>query len=165
MEAQSYQQDGARPPRALWVMFSGAMISNVLLIALPVAMAVDSDHTYQAIAADQPGLDAAAMDVAFYAVLVYAFALHGLDVVLNTWFGIKALRGRRWARIALTVYLVVAAVGGLFSAAAVPDFLWLVIVSDVIHVVMLFLLWVPGSVRRYFTARRRPSSAPADAAA
>lgn len=153
METQSYQQNAARPPGALRVMFTGAMISNVLLIALPVAMALNSEHTYRSIAADQPGLDPAAMDVAFYAALTFAFVLHGIAVGLNTWFGLKSLRGRRWARIALSVYLVVASVGGLFSAAAVPDFLWLVIVSDVIQVGMLFILWVPGSVHRYFAVR------------
>lgn len=155
MEAQSYQQTRPRPPRALWVMFAGAMVSNVLLIALPIAMAVNGDHTRRAIAVDQPGLDAAAMEFAFHAVLTYAFVLHGINVVLNTWFGVTSLRGRGWARIALTGYLVVAFVGGLFSAAAVPDFAWLVAVSDAIHLAMLFLLWVPGSVRRYFAANRR----------
>lgn len=152
MEAQSYQQSAVRSPGALRVMFAGAMISNVLLIGLPVAMAVNSEHTYRVIAADQPGLDPAATEVAFYATLAYAFVVHAIAVGLNTWFGAKSLRGRRWARIALSIYLVVVSIGGLFSAAYFP---WLVIVSNVIHLGMLLILWVPGSVRRYFAAHRQ----------
>lgn len=141
-------------PRALWGVVGGMIIGSILLIALPVVMIVDRDGTYAAIRNDQPGLGASDMDFAFYAVIAFAVAVHAIDVALTIWFGLKAIRGRQWARIALTSYLVLATAGSAFSAMAVPTYLWAVVPGDGIHIIMLVLLWIPRSVRDFFAAHR-----------
>lgn len=153
MEAHPYYQDG-RVPRALWGVLGCAAISCILLIALPVVMILDRSGTSAAIAADQPGLDANGLDYAFYSVVGFALVLHAISVVLMVWFGLKVIKGRVWARIALTIALVVFTVGSYFSATAVPGYLWAVIPSDAAHLVMIILLWVPRPVRDYFVAHR-----------
>src|SRR5699024_1926147 len=84
-------------PPVLWVLVAGMVIGVGLLIALPVAMAVDRPHTEQMIMNDQPDLDPSHLGFAFIAVTVFASVLHGIDVVLTVWFGVKALRGKQWA--------------------------------------------------------------------
>lgn len=129
-------------------------VGIVLLVALPVVMIVDRDGTYRAIMSDQPELDPSNLDFAFYAVMIFAGAIHAIFAVLTLWFGIKSLKGRRWGRIALTAYLVLATIGGFFSASAVPAYLWVVIPADTIHIVMIVLLWASRSVRDFFDAHR-----------
>jgi hypothetical protein len=135
-------------------MFILAMINNFILIALPAAMAFNGDHTRRVIMADQPDLDPSNLDMAVYLVLGFAFTLHIVDVILNTWFSRRALQGHRWARIALTIFLVFITLGSFFSIQAVPDFWWVAMTSNVIHVTMIILLWVPAPVRQYFAAHR-----------
>ena len=165
MAAQSYYQDSSSgtgsgpvspvplPPGLRWLLV-GAVVSVVLLIGLPVKMIIDRDGTMATILRDQPGLDERAQTVAFVAVIGYTVALHAIHVALLVWFMIKTLGGRRWARIALTVYLVAASILGLNSAAKGIDYLQVVIVTDLVHLIMLVLLWVPPSVRSFFAAHR-----------
>jgi hypothetical protein len=49
---------------------------------------------------------------------------------------------------------VVATLGSVASAAAVPTYLWAIIPGDGVHLVMLVLLWAPRSVRTFFAAHR-----------
>ena len=129
-------------------------VGVVLLVALPAVMALDRDFTARAILRNNPGLDPANLDFAINAVILYAVVLHAVDVILSIWLVIKVLQRRQWARIALTVYLVVATAGSLYSAAQGTQFLWAVIPGDTVHVAMLALLWVPRSVREFFAASR-----------
>lgn len=130
------------------------IIGVTLLVALPVAMVVDRDHTIRAIMNDQPDLAPAHQGTAFAAVIVFAVVVHAVDAVLTIWFGVRTLGGKQWARIALTVYLVVATLGSVASAAAVPTYLWAIIPGDGVHILMLVLLWAPRSVRAFFAAHR-----------
>lgn len=141
-------------PRALRWLLVGAVVGIALLVALPLSMLLDQESLARAIMADQPDLDPAHLDVAVAAVLVFATVLHAVDVALTIWFVVKVFRRRRWARVALTAYLVMATVGSLFSAAAVPGYLWAVIPGDGMHLLMLAVLWLPASVRRFFAGHR-----------
>lgn len=158
MATQSYHQD-LRPPVALRWLVAGVICGVILLVALPLVMAINRDYTAEAVMQNNPNLDPAHLGFAVNASIAYAAVLHAVDVVLTIWLVIKVLQGRRWARIALTVYLVVATVGSLYSAAAGVQFLWAVIPSDGLHIVMLILLWAPASVRRFFAAHRAPAVA------
>lgn len=142
----------ARPPTALRWLVPAVAVGVVLLVALPAVMVLDRDFTARSIMLDNPGLDPAHLDFAVNVVIIDAVAWHAIDVVLSVWFVVKVLQRRQWARIALTVYLVVATLGSLYSAAQGTQFLWAVIPGDAIHLVMLALLWLPGSVRRFFAA-------------
>jgi hypothetical protein len=147
----------ARPrsiPRVLWGIVPGMIVGVALLVALPVVMIVDRDDTIRAIMNDQPDLNPSHQGTAFVAVIVFAVAVHAVDAILTVWFGVQTLRGKQWARIALTVYLVVATLGSLASAAAVPTYLWAIIPGDGVHILMLVLLWLPPSVRAFFAAHR-----------
>ncbi|WP_161606384.1 hypothetical protein [Microlunatus speluncae] len=172
MEAQSYQQNrssesiGGPVPAPLRGLVVGAVLSIVLLIGLPVKMIIDRDGTLATILVDQPGLDEQAQGIAFVAVILYTAVLHVIDVVLLVWFTIKVWRGRGWARIALTIYLVAASILGLISAGKGIEYLLVVITANLIHMIMLALLWLSPSVRAFFAAHRaaarsrRPAGAP-----
>jgi hypothetical protein len=126
----------------------------LLLVALPLKMALDRDATVATILRARPDLPAADLDFAVPAVITYAAVLHAVDVVLVVWFTLKVLAGRRWARIALTVYLIFVLGFSLLSAQAGAEYLVVVILSNVIHLLMLALLWLPPSVRGLFAANR-----------
>jgi membrane protein YdbS with pleckstrin-like domain len=61
---------------------------------------------------------------------------------------VQTLKGRRWARIALSVFLIVATVASFASWSAGLQFQWSVIATDALHVLMIALLWLPGRSRR-----------------
>lgn len=150
------------PPLPLplrWLAIATA-VYTVLLVALPIQMTLDQEALTASIRENNPDLNPAHMDFAINAALVYSWALHAIDVVLTIWFTVKAVRGRRWARIALTGYLLIATSFSLVSAAAGTMYLWAVISCDGIHVLMLVLLWAPRSVRRFFATHRAKSAIP-----
>ncbi|WP_152362726.1 hypothetical protein [Microlunatus speluncae] len=132
----------------------GSVLSGILLIGLPLRMIIDRDGTMAAIQRDQPGLDGQAPGIVFALVIAYTAVLHAIAVALLVWFTIKVLRGRGWARIALTVYLVAASILGLNSAGKGIDFLLVVIGANLVHLIMLGLLWLLPSVRAFFAEHR-----------
>ena len=143
------------PPAALRWLVVGVAVGVILLVALPVAMMIGRDgFLAESIMQNDPSLDPRQLEFAINAAIIYAVVIHAIDVVLTIWFVVKVLQGRQWARIALTAYLVVATFGSLYSAGSGSAYLWAVIPSDVLHIAMLALLWVPRSVRRFFAAHR-----------
>ncbi|MEV6040354.1 hypothetical protein AB0L65_55240 [Nonomuraea sp. NPDC052116] len=122
----------------------------MLYVALPVAMAMNRGSTGASIMRNNPSLDPADLGFAVDAALVYTFVLHAVSAALAIWFTVKALKGRRWARVALTGYLLLAALGSFTSAAAGAEYYWAVIPTDAIHLVMIAVLWLPRSARRFF---------------
>src|SRR5699024_10804391 len=101
-----------------------------------------------------PALDPALLHSAVTIVLVFTWALHLLVAAAAVWFVIKSLQGRRWARIALTLLLVAAMLGSLNSAGAGPGYLWTVVATTCLQLLILALLWLPPSVRAFFAAHR-----------
>ncbi|MET7334592.1 hypothetical protein [Nonomuraea sp. NPDC005650] len=148
MAAQSHQQKAV--PLPLRLLVPALIVLLALYVALPVAMAVDRGSTGASIMRDNPALDPADLGFAVNAALVYTFALHAVSAVLAVWFTVKALKARRWARIALTGYLVLATLGSFASAAAGPEYYWAVIPTDAIQLAMIAALWLPGPARRFF---------------
>lgn len=143
-----------------WLMI-GAIVSIVLLLALPVMMLIDRDGVMATIVRQGQQLDTADRqwllanpDLVFGFVMVYTVVLHLVCIGVLSWFTPKAVRGRGWARIALSVYLVVATCLSVISAVQGGLFLAIVIPTDIIHVFMLVLLWVPPSVGRFYAAHR-----------
>lgn len=166
MESQSYDHNARnvhaparRPaPRALRWLVVGVIASIILLIALPIVMMIDQAGLRAAIEEDTGGgLDPEWRDWVLVATIAYAVVLHLFDVALLLWLVPRVLRGRNWARITLTAYLVVATYFSLYSATQGAMFLWAVIPTDILHVLMIGLLWIPTSVRRYF--KPQPSTA------
>lgn len=144
-----------RAPAPLRWLTVGVAAVIVLLLALPVAMIINREGLAAVIERDTAGtLSPGWMEFAVLAAIVFAIALHLLDVVLLLWLTPRVLRGRRWARLALTVCLVVATGLSLFSAAEGGMFRWTVIPTDTVHVLMIALLWAPPSVRRFFSEHR-----------
>lgn len=160
MTTQAYCQKQAAstplpPPAALRWLVVGVAAGVVLLVALPVAMMIGRDgFLAESIVQNDPSLDPRQIEFAINASIIYAAVMHAIDVVLTIWFVVKVLQGRQWARIALTAYLVIATFGSLYSAASGTAYLWAVIPSDVLHLVMLALLWLPQSVRTFFASHR-----------
>lgn len=157
METQSYHHTESPPSRAptpLRWLFAGVIGSIVLLIALPVAMLIDRDGLVDSIMRNTPDLAPEHLGWVVALVMVYSIGLHLVDVALLLWLTPRVLRGRNWARLTLTAYLVVATYFSLDSAAKGMMFLWAVIPTDLLHVLMIALLWVPKSVRGYFAVHR-----------
>ena len=162
MEAQAYYQnvDGAAgggvvlPPPLRWLRVALALLL-VLMVALPVLMTVDRGFVVPSIQRDDPFLSGDDLDFAVTVTLAFTWAVHFVYGAVAVWFTVKALRGRHWARIALTVAMVVATLNSLDSAAAGPEYYWAVIPSDVLQVGIVVLLWLPRSSRAFFAAHRR----------
>jgi hypothetical protein len=157
------RQGRVLPPPLRWLRVALAVLL-VLLVALPVLMTVDRDFVVPSIQRDNPSLSGDDLDLAIVLALVYTWALHVVYGAVAVWFTVKALRGRRWARIALTVAMVVATLNSLDSAAAGPEYYWAVIPSDIVQVGIVMLLWLPRSSRAFFAARRRGDHAVRDVA-
>lgn len=163
MEAQLYQHSMApatTPPKLLRWLIVGVVASIVLLLALPVAMLINMDGLVESIIRESPDVATEHLDWVIVIVMVYTVGLHLIDVVLLLWLTPRVLRGRQWARIVLTVYLVVATFFSIENSAGKGAmFLWVVIPTDVLHAIMITLLWAPRSVRAHFAAHRVGRSA------
>lgn len=147
--------DLPQPPRSLRWLAVGVGLSILLLVGLPVLMLVRRDELVASIERETSGtLSPEWMGWVVVFTVAYAIVLHLLDVILLLWLTPKVLRGRQWARIALTVYLVVATAGSLYSASKGGMYLAVVIPTDLLHVLMVMLLWAPPGVRRFFAAHR-----------
>lgn len=164
MSAQSYQEEPAptsrrlardlvapRSIRALVVALAGLI---VVLLVLPVVMTADRDFTGDSILRKDPSMTPSELEVGITVVLAYTWAIHLAYAAVATWLVLKCLKGRRWARIALTVLMVIASLNSLSSAAAGSEYYWAVIAGDVIHVAVVVLLWLPKSSRDFFAAHR-----------
>jgi len=126
----------------------------VVLVALPIVMSLDREGTAASLLRDDPSLGSGELEVGVDVVLAYTWTLHVVYGAAAAWLVAKTLRGRRWARIALTVLMVGATINSLDSAASGPEYYWAVILGDVIHVVVVVLLWLPRSAREFFAAHR-----------
>ncbi|GAA1551973.1 hypothetical protein [Brevibacterium picturae] len=167
MESQSYHHRAdtaaslppSRAPRPLRWLVVGVVASIALLIALPIVMMIDQAGLRAAIEEDTGGgLNPEWKDWVLVATIVYAVVLHLIDVALLLWLVPRVLRGRNWARITLTIYLVVATYFSLYSAAQGAMFLWAVIPTDILHVLMIGPLWIPASSRQHFKPQTERTS-------
>lgn len=122
----------------------------LVLLALPVVMSLDRDLVTTSVLRDDPSRSGDELDTAITMVLGYTWALHVVYAAVVVWLSVKTLRGRRWARIALSVLMVLATANSIESAMAGQEYYWAVIAGDVLHISVLVLLWVPKSVRAYF---------------
>lgn len=145
-------------PLALKGVVAGVIAGIVLLVALPVYMMINREMVGESIMRDTPSLDPSRLGLQINLAILYAVVLHAVDVALTIWLTVKLVRGRNWARIALTAYLVIATGFSLISAVAGTDYLMFVIPTDAIHLIMILLLWLPRSARAFFAAHR--SAAP-----
>lgn len=141
-------------PAPLRWLVVGIGASIVLLVGLPVLMLVRREELIASIERTTPGLSPEWMGWVVVFVMGYSVVLHLVDVILLVWLTPKVLRGRQWARVTLTVYLVIATAGSLYSASQGGMYLAVVIPTDVLHVIMAMLLWAPPSVRSFFAAHR-----------
>ena len=169
METRVYYQEPAQPadaqaatptpPTALKWVLAGVVGGVVLLVGLPLAMWLGREgFLTDSILAQDPGLNGKQLEFAIWASILYAVVLHAVDVAVTIWLMVKVWRGRQWARIAMTVYLVIATAGSLYSAAMGDSYLIAVIPTDALHVMMLALLWLPRPVREFFAAHQRQRS-------
>ncbi|TCK26741.1 hypothetical protein EV378_2586 [Pseudonocardia endophytica] len=126
-----------------------------MLVALPVTMVLDPAATAASVERQNPSLPPSEVQSWASAAVAYAAAIHLVYAVLVTWLGAMTLRRRRWARVALTIALVLATLGSLDSATRGPGYLWWAIAGDVLHVAIIAMLWVPGSVRQFFAVATR----------
>jgi hypothetical protein len=92
-----------RPAR--WVLVAATVLA-ALYAALPIMLVLDLDAVRATVRARSPALDAHGVDAGVRAVVAYSAILHAVSVAVLLWFTVQTLKGRRWARIALTAFLV-----------------------------------------------------------
>lgn len=160
MEAQSYYQNagtGAPPlPAALrWVRAAFGVLV-VVLLALPVLMTVDRDFVTTSVLREDPALSGGQLQFAITASLIFSWGVHVMYAAVGLWFVLKTLAGRQWARIALTILLVIATANSVDSAMKGPEFYGWVISGDILQITIIVLLWAPRTTRAYFARHREP---------
>jgi hypothetical protein len=152
-----YQDSGAgtpHPPPALrWVLGVFAALVAVL-IALPVLMSVDRDFVTTSILRSDPALDGERLQFAIGASLIFSWGLHLVYAAVGAWLVIKTLRGRQWARVGLTVLMVLATANSVDSAMKGPEYYGWVISGDILQLTIVALLWLPASTRAFFARHR-----------
>lgn len=141
-------------PAPLRWLVAGVVISMILLVALPVAMLIGHQSVTATIARQSPGVGAAQLRWVFPLVMAYSIGLHLVAIALLVWMTTRVLKGRNWARIALSCYLVLATAASIYSASFGGMFVLIVILTDVLHAIMLVLLWLPRSTRVFFAGGR-----------
>lgn len=141
-------------PRPLRWLVPIVVVYVLLLLALPVQMTVGQEALGDTIMRQRPSLDPAHRQFAVAISLVYTWGIHGIGAVLVSWLTVKTLRGRQWARTVFSLYLLIALPASLVSAAVGGLYIYYVIPSDVIHFIILLLLWLPASVRQFFVQHR-----------
>ncbi|HIT76752.1 MAG TPA: hypothetical protein IAA98_14325 [Candidatus Avipropionibacterium avicola] len=141
------------PPTLRWLI-PVVIGYGIVLALLPLQMVLWPDGVIESVRRQEPGLDPYWQAMAVRLAIAQAALIHAVSLGLAIWFTVKVLRGRRWARIALTVQMLLSIPESLYSATSGATFVPHVIASNCFHVAILGLLWVPASVRSFF---RRPS--------
>lgn len=137
----------------------GLALLVVLLVALPVLMVVNPAAFAGSIMRANPSLSPAELDFALTAAIALTAISHAVYAGLAVWFGVMTLKGRRWARIALTILMVAGTLNSLESMRAGPEYFWWAVGGDLIHIAIVGLLWLPTSVREFFAAHRPGTAA------
>lgn len=126
----------------------------IVVAALPIAMLMGPEPYRTSIERGEPGLGAAAVADALQLATASTAIAHAVFAVVAVWLTVKVLQGRNWARIALTIVIAGATLNSVISALAGPEYYVPVIAADVLHVAIVCLLWIPRSVREFFTHER-----------
>jgi hypothetical protein len=142
-------------PAVLKIVITGVGALVLLHLAVPVVMLANKAGLRADTSAANPALTPAQLDAAVVVAIAAAVVFHLLFCAAYTWFGVKAARGRRWARVALTITLVLSTLFSAVSWSSSSMFHTLVIVSDLLQVILIGLLWIPSSARGYFELNRR----------
>jgi hypothetical protein len=91
------------------------------------------------------------------ATLVASLVFHLLFAALYAWMAFKIRAGRSWARIALTVDLVLGTMASAVSFSLSPMFRVLIPIGDLLQIAIVALLWLPPASREHFAVGRRIS--------
>lgn len=156
--AQTARSDSQkRFPQVPWpvrsvVIAVGALI--VVLAALPIAMVVNPDPYTESIVRAEPNLPPDQLGFAHTVAITFTVAVHAVFALVVSWLTAKTWRGRRWARVSLTVTMLLGLLSSVRSAQDGPAFFLPVVAGDLILVAIIILLWAPGSARRFFAAGR-----------
>lgn len=133
------------PAPLRWFTFT-SFILVILYAVLPLMMLMETALVKTLILKNEPAISTNDLDFAISAVKIFAVSVHALFIGLTAWLTIMVRRRRRWARIALTALLLTATFGSISSWAAGPEVYPVIIATDIIHIIMLGLLWLPSSV-------------------
>lgn len=128
-----------------------SFILVILYAVLPLMMLMEAGLVKTLILKNEPAISTRDLGFAISAVKIFSVSIHALFIGLTVWLTIMILRRRRWARIALTALLLAATFGSISSWAAGPEVYPIIIATDIVHIIMLGLLWLPSSVRMFLT--------------
>lgn len=146
----------AAMPAALRITIAALSALVLLHVAVPVMLLAGRASLRDDTLAAHPDFRPDQLDAAVVVTLAAAAVFHLLFCAAYIWFGWKLARGRRWARIALTITLVLATLFSVVSWTSSSMFHAAIIASDVLQIVLMGLLWLPPSVRVYLARADRP---------
>jgi F0F1-type ATP synthase assembly protein I len=145
---------GAAPQPVRLAAIGVFVLALLNLVGIAVAVGsrsriVDQLHKSSTQLTDSQLNTAATISIAFSVVISVLFA------VLLVWLGVKTLAGRNWARVTVTVLLVLGLLSGLYSLvrSGGPVALVLDLITLVVSVAVLVLLWGPAAARAYYAKR------------
>ncbi|WP_188455743.1 hypothetical protein [Virgibacillus oceani] len=126
------------------------VILIILYAVLPTMMIINPEFLRGEIIHSQPELSNNAVEFAIVAVSIFAAGIHAIFIGLYIWLFIMMWKRRNWARITLTILVILAAAGSLASWTAGPAFYSIIIITNVVHAILIGFLWIPRIVNNYF---------------
>ena len=122
----------------------------ILYAILPTLMILNPEFLRTEIIRNQPGISNKSIAFAIVAVSIFTAGIHALFIGLYIWLFAMIRKRHKWARIVLTILLMIATVGSFASWSAGPAFYIVIIATNVFHAILAGLLWIPRSVNNFF---------------
>src|SRR5699024_8091854 len=123
----------------------------ILYAVVPILMIVNPEFLRNVIVRSQPAISNKDIKFVVNIVGIFVAGIHALFIGLSIWLTTMIFKRRNWARIVLTFLLVIATLGSFASWTAGPAFYGIIIATNIVHTILVGLLWIPRSVSNFFT--------------
>ncbi|UOQ83530.1 hypothetical protein [Gracilibacillus salinarum] len=128
------------------------IVLELLYASIPAIMIMNLDFLRTVIVQSKPTLSNKDIEFAVPIVGIFVAGIHTLFIGLTIWLSVMIRSRGKWARVGLTLVLLIATLGSFASWTAGPMFYGIIIVTNIVHVILVGLLWLPQSVRNFFSA-------------
>jgi hypothetical protein len=132
------------------------VLLNLVVVGLLVAHRGDIAET---IRQSNPSWSQDQLDAFVASIVVGGSVVHVIFVALTLWLAFMVQNGRRWARVVLTIVLVLNLAIGLsvFVSPIAGTIQQLInLISALLKLASIGLLWLPGPSRAYFAKPKQP---------
>lgn len=145
-------------PKQVKMIVQGLYALVILHLVVPFAMW----GKLQTLATDalkvNPKLSPNEVDAIVCVTLISAAIFHIIFVIAYVWLSIMIYKRKNWLRIVLTTILIVATLASAVSFKTSTMFRAIIPITDLIQLILILLMWIPITSRKYFTARKNCDS-------